>query len=667
MTGFAKLGISEDRVARLTAQGIQTPTPVQEAAIPLVLQGRDVIGQAQTGTGKTLAFVLPMLDRINVKSDKLQGLIVTPTRELALQITNEVKQLVGPEEGIRVLPVYGGQDVEAQLLKLKGNIHLIIATPGRLLDHLRRETVSLFGVQMLVLDEADQMLHMGFLGDVEEILRNMSSQRQTLLFSATMPGTIRELAGRILRKPEEVTVKAQQVTVKDIKQQVIETSDRAKQSALVETIRDNRPYLGMIFCRTKRRAGTLNEALQQMGFESDELHGDLSQAKREQVMKRFREAKLQLLIATDVAARGLDVEGVTHVYNYDIPHDVESYIHRIGRTGRAGGSGVAITFVAPRDRPELARIEDGIGMKIERHSYGSYIGDEDDLEPGGGESAENARQGRAGGRGAAGSRSGAGAGRGKGVASRGGSGKSDGSGGGLGRGAAGKGGSGRGAAGKGGSAGSGRELGGKGESSAKVMAGLSARSKAAREGKEAAGRAAGGRWEAGAEDAAGAGASRSGGASRPGLGVQKRAGGSDGGSRRSGEAGFAGASARGAEGGGRGGSRSSGGRVRASDGGDRNGVGGGRSRGAQGSEGGRSGGGRAQGRDGGRGANRAENAAGGSGRSGRSGSAGRGGASAGSGGRSGPGAGGGARGGRPSGGSGGSAGRSGKPPRGRSR
>lgn len=371
MSGFAQLGISAGRTARLAAQGIHKPTPIQEAAIPLVLQGKDVIGQAQTGTGKTLAFVLPMLEKINVKSDKLQGLIVTPTRELALQITEEVKGLVGEDEGIRVLAVYGGQDVDAQLAKLKGSVHLIIATPGRLLDHLRRETVQLFSVQTLVLDEADQMLHMGFLGEVEEILRNTPSHRQTLLFSATMPGAIRELAGRILRKPEEVTVRGKQVTVKDIRQLVIETTDRAKQNALKEMIDETRPYLGMIFCRTKRRASTLNEALQAAGYASDELHGDLSQAKREQVMKRFREAKLQLLVATDIAARGLDVEGVTHVYNYDIPHDVESYIHRIGRTGRAGESGMAITFVAPKDRPELAKIESGIGMGIERRTIGS--------------------------------------------------------------------------------------------------------------------------------------------------------------------------------------------------------------------------------------------------------------------------------------------------------
>nr|WP_051318509.1 DEAD/DEAH box helicase [Cohnella thermotolerans] len=354
----------------LSAQGIKKPTPVQEMAIPFILQGKDVIGQAQTGTGKTLAFVLPMLEEINVRSDKVQGLIVTPTRELALQITEEVKRYIGKEEGIRVLAVYGGQDVEAQLAKLKGNVHLIIATPGRLLDHLRRETVQLFSVRTLVLDEADQMLHMGFLNEVEEILRNTPSQRQTLLFSATMPGPIRQLASRILRKPEEVTVRGRQVTVKEIRQLVVETTDRNKQAALKQMIEETQPYLGMIFCRTKRRASTLNEALQAAGYSCDELHGDLSQAKREQVMKRFREAKLQLLVATDIAARGLDVEGVTHVYNYDIPHDVESYIHRIGRTGRAGESGMAITFVAPKDRPELAKIESGIGMGIERRTTG---------------------------------------------------------------------------------------------------------------------------------------------------------------------------------------------------------------------------------------------------------------------------------------------------------
>lgn len=368
MTDFAELGVSESRVAMLKAMGIITPTPVQEETIPIVARGRDVISQAQTGTGKTLAFVLPMLDKIDTSLPHIQGLIVTPTRELAIQITAEIKKLLDPRGEIRVLAVYGGQDVEAQLHKLKGNIHIVIATPGRLLDHMRRETISLAGVSMLVLDEADQMLHMGFLKEVEEILRHTPYKKQAMLFSATMPPSIREMAGRILRNPEHVTVKSERITVKDIRQWAVETTDREKQATLVKMLEVTQPYLSIIFCRTKTRAKTLNEALQDLGYASDELHGDLSQAKREKVMKQFRDAKLQLLIATDVAARGLDVEGVTHVFNYDIPHDVESYIHRIGRTGRAGEKGLAITLFAAKDRRELADIENGIEMYLERRS-----------------------------------------------------------------------------------------------------------------------------------------------------------------------------------------------------------------------------------------------------------------------------------------------------------
>ncbi|WP_256759676.1 DEAD/DEAH box helicase [Cohnella sp. WQ 127256] len=348
--------------------GIVTPTPVQEETIPIVTQGYDVISQAQTGTGKTLAFVLPMLDKIRTNVPQVQGLIVTPTRELAIQITAEIKKLLTREDGIKVLAVYGGQDVEAQLFKLKGDMHIIIATPGRLLDHLRRETIKLDGVKMLVLDEADQMLHMGFLKEVEEILRQTPYKKQAMLFSATMPASIREMAGRILRSPKHVTVKAERITVKDIRQWAVETSDRDKQATLIKLLETTQPYLSIIFCRTKRRANTLNVALQELGYSSDELHGDLSQAKREQVMKRFRDARLQLLVATDIAARGLDVEGVTHVFNFDVPIDVESYIHRIGRTGRAGEKGLAITLIAPKDRRELADIEDGIQMIMERRT-----------------------------------------------------------------------------------------------------------------------------------------------------------------------------------------------------------------------------------------------------------------------------------------------------------
>ncbi|MDB4866067.1 MAG: hypothetical protein JWR03_400 [Cohnella sp.] len=366
MTGFEQLGIGEERTALLRRLGIASPTPIQEKAIPPVLEGRDVIGQAQTGTGKTLAFVLPMLEKLDPTAPYVQGLIVSPTRELALQITAEVKKLIAGRDDLRALAVYGGQDVEAQLHKLKKTVQIVICTPGRLLDHLRRETIELSHVKMLVLDEADQMLHMGFLNEVEEILRAVPYKRQTLLFSATIPANVRTLATQILRDPVEITVKGPQVTLKDIRQWAVETTDRAKQSNLRRLIDEQNPFLAMIFCRTKRRASTLNEALQELGYNSDELHGDLSQSKREQVMNRFREAKLQLLVATDVAARGLDVEGVTHVFNYDIPQDVDSYIHRIGRTGRAGGSGLAVTFVVPRDQPELAAIENGIGQTLER-------------------------------------------------------------------------------------------------------------------------------------------------------------------------------------------------------------------------------------------------------------------------------------------------------------
>ena len=365
MADWTELGINEARAEPLRRMGIVRPTPIQERAIPPILAGRDVIGQAQTGTGKTLAFVLPMLVRLDASLPHVQGLIVSPTRELAIQITAEVKKLTSGTD-FRVLAVYGGQDVEAQLHKLQRSISIIVCTPGRLLDHLRRGSIDLSQVKMLVLDEADQMLHMGFLGEVEEILRAVPYRKQSLLFSATMPANVRELAARFMREPEAVTVKGPQVTVREIRQWAVETTDRAKQSALRKLIDEQQPFLAMIFCRTKRRASTLNEALQGFGYNADELHGDLSQSKREQVMTRFRQAKLQLLVATDVAARGLDVEGVTHVFNYDIPQDVDSYIHRIGRTGRAGAEGLAITFVAPKDRRELAMIEDGIGMAMER-------------------------------------------------------------------------------------------------------------------------------------------------------------------------------------------------------------------------------------------------------------------------------------------------------------
>jgi ATP-dependent RNA helicase DeaD len=363
--GFAKLGIRESLVNILQASGVTEPTPIQRQAIPVLMSGADVIAQAQTGTGKTLAFVLPMLEMIDVEKPHVQGLILTPTRELAIQISSELNKLA-PVVGAKVLAAYGGQDVERQLKKLQGTIHIVVGTPGRLLDHLRRESVQFFKLNMLVLDEADQMLHMGFLTEVQDIIAQTSSRRQTLLFSATMPGQVRNLAKAYMKEPAEIQIEAKQVTLKEIDQVVIQTTDRGKQDALLGAIKEYKPYLAMIFCRTKRRASDLNEALQEAGYASDELHGDLSQAKREQVMKRFREAKIELLVATDVAARGLDVEGVTHVFNYDMPQDADSYIHRIGRTGRAGHQGVAVTFATQHDRVHLQEIENGIKMSIRR-------------------------------------------------------------------------------------------------------------------------------------------------------------------------------------------------------------------------------------------------------------------------------------------------------------
>ncbi|SEH92242.1 ATP-dependent RNA helicase DeaD [Halobacillus karajensis] len=373
MQPFEKLGVSKELAEKLKSQGIVTPTPVQEQAIPPLKEGKDLIAQAQTGTGKTFAFLLPILEKVNPGSSEVQAVIITPTRELALQITHEVNKL--KNDDTYVLAVYGGQDVAKQANKLDGKAHIVIATPGRLLDHLRRETVSLTNIKHLIIDEADQMLEAGFLPDVQDILDQTGTQRQTMLFSATITQKVQTLAKKILKNPERIKVKEEKVAVSNIKQLLYEITDRAKQDTLLQIMGEHRPFLAVIFCRTKRRAKKLNDALIAKGFESDELHGDLSQAKREKVMKRFREAKIQYLVATDVAARGLDVEGITHVFNYDIPQDPESYIHRIGRTGRAGGKGLAITFAAPKDRSALQQIEKSMGQKIERRSI-------DHLSPG---------------------------------------------------------------------------------------------------------------------------------------------------------------------------------------------------------------------------------------------------------------------------------------------
>jgi ATP-dependent RNA helicase DeaD len=374
---FKSLGISESIVNKLKSHGVATATPIQEKAIPFIMGGKDVIAQAQTGTGKTFAFILPILEKINPLDAHVQALIVTPTRELALQITDEFEKLTRDMAGVDVLAVYGGQDVDKQLKKLKKNVQIVVGTPGRLLDHIGRGTVQLSQVSFLVLDEADQMLHIGFLNEVEDIIKETPKTRQTMLFSATMPEEIRTLANKHMRKPEYIQVEKTQGPANNVKLIAIHTIDRAKQATLIQLVETHRPYLAVIFCRTKRRVSKLYEVLRSHKFLCDELHGDLSQAKREQVMKRFRDGEIQLLIATDVAARGLDVEGVTHVFNYDIPQDAESFIHRIGRTGRAGTKGIAITFYSTDDRPTLDMIEKELNITIKKENLGDGSAQED--------------------------------------------------------------------------------------------------------------------------------------------------------------------------------------------------------------------------------------------------------------------------------------------------
>ncbi|HEY1407003.1 MAG TPA: DEAD/DEAH box helicase, partial [Spirochaetota bacterium] len=364
--GFSSLKINDELVNLLTENRITEPTPIQQQAIPVLLSGKDVIAQAQTGTGKTLAFLLPIMQKIKPEENHVQALIITPTRELALQIT-QVAKMLATVSGARILAAYGGQDVELQKRKLKGSIHIVIGTPGRLVDHLTRKSINLTQIDTLVLDEADQMLDMGFLRDVEKIIHHTARHRQTLLCSATMPGGIAALADKHMTSPVRIHAAGKSVTLEKVRQLAIETTDDKKQDNLCALLDEYKPFMAIIFCRTKRRAHALNKSLRMRGYASDELHGDLTQGKREKAMKSFRETKTQFLVATDVAARGLDIDGITHVINYDMPRNAETYIHRIGRTGRAGQEGFAITFVSRGERKGLELIERGIKTSIDTH------------------------------------------------------------------------------------------------------------------------------------------------------------------------------------------------------------------------------------------------------------------------------------------------------------
>ncbi|APQ95385.1 DEAD/DEAH box helicase [Clostridium botulinum] len=367
MIKFEELGLSDSIIDVLKKQRIIEPTPIQEESIMLIKSGNDVIAEAQTGTGKTLAFLLPMFENISLDIDAIQGLIITPTRELAIQITEEAMKLKEAKD-LNILAAYGGKDIGSQIKKLKNNIHLVIATPGRLLDHLNRNTLNFKDLKTLVLDEADEMLLMGFKNDVRSIIGNTPRKRQTLCFSATMNSEVKKLAYKNMRDPKLIIIEKEEVTLKNIKQVLIETTDRRKQEDLCKILDEENPFMAIIFCRTKRRVDTLEEALYKKGYNCEKLHGSITQPKRERIMRSFKNLEIQYLIATDVAARGLDITGVTHVFNYDIPENAESYIHRIGRTGRAGEKGYTFLFVAPKDEQTLGMIEREIKFKIPRRA-----------------------------------------------------------------------------------------------------------------------------------------------------------------------------------------------------------------------------------------------------------------------------------------------------------
>ncbi len=356
MNTFASLGLRAEILRALNDLGYETPTPIQSAVIPLLLSGHDVIGQAQTGTGKTAAFILPILQHLNPEAGRPQALVLAPTRELALQVARAA-QGYGAHMGVRVLSVYGGQPYGPQIRQLKQGVHLLVGTPGRMLDLLRKNLLDLSELRTLVLDEADEMLSMGFIEDIEAILAAAPAERQSALFSATMPPPIRRLADRYLRQPQVVAIEHKQRTVEAIEQRVYFVHNEDKLAALLRLLETEETDSALIFARTRADTGTLANALTSRGIPAEALNGDLSQDARERVLRRFKGRKISVLVATDVAARGLDIDHISHVINYDLPDNPEVYVHRIGRTGRAGRSGVAITLAAPRERGRVRRIE----------------------------------------------------------------------------------------------------------------------------------------------------------------------------------------------------------------------------------------------------------------------------------------------------------------------
>jgi ATP-dependent RNA helicase DeaD len=364
-TSFRDLQLSAPMLKVLDELGYETPTPIQREAIPHLLKGLDLLGHAPTGTGKTAAFALPLLSRIDIRNKKVQVLTLTPTRELAIQVAEAFQRYASHIKGFHVLPIYGGQEYSGQIRQLKRGVHVVVGTPGRLMDHMRKGTLKLDGLEALVLDEADEMLRMGFIDEVEWILEQTPDKRQMALFSATMPKQIERIARRHLNKPQEISIKARTATAETIRQRYWQVSGLHKLEALTRILEVEPFDAVLIFVRTKIATTELADRLEARGYAAAAMNGDMAQNQREQMVERLKKGSLDILVATDVAARGLDVDRISHVVNYDIPYDAEAYIHRIGRTGRAGRQGDAILFVAPRERRMLYAIEKATRQKIE--------------------------------------------------------------------------------------------------------------------------------------------------------------------------------------------------------------------------------------------------------------------------------------------------------------
>jgi ATP-dependent RNA helicase DeaD len=364
-SAFRALGLNDSLVRTVERSGYHTPTPIQSETIPLILAGRDVLGQAQTGTGKTAAFALPLLQRIDAKERRPQVLVLTPTRELAIQVAEAFEKYAGDIRGLRVAPIYGGQSYEVQFRAIERGAQVIVGTPGRVMDHLRRGSLKLDGLKTLVLDEADEMLRMGFAEDVEWVLTQLPTERQIALFSATVPEPIRRIAQQHQRNPAEITIRQQTATADTIRQRFI-VADRRQKDATLARVLEAEPIDGVIiFVKMRSTTEPLAEFLVQHGHQAAALNGDVAQKQRERIVENLRSGKIDIVVATDVAARGLDVQRVSHVINYDLPFDSEAYVHRIGRTGRAGRSGEAILFVDPRDRRLLKNLERATRQPIE--------------------------------------------------------------------------------------------------------------------------------------------------------------------------------------------------------------------------------------------------------------------------------------------------------------